>query len=150
MKEVVIDKVVKETWYEAIDGQQFRIKDECKKYEESAKCVLLAKYKQLVVKTVSEYDLHDAGSEEYMMDVVKINDDKDIDVIMQLYALYYSSPCYRQYDDKYRKMCKKAFQENDYIFIAVDSCGEDIFSPQYTRNELIAKINSICDERSSD
>ena len=145
MKEITIDKTVKETWYEASDGTRFRAKEECKRYEESAKCVLLTKYKHLVIITITEYDLHQAGSEEYSLDVVKITKEEDIDTIMQLSALYNSHQNYRQYDDKNRDMCIKALKENDYIFIARDSCGDDVFYIQYSKNELIAHINSVCD-----
>ena len=149
MKEVIVDKVIKETFYEAVDGTHFRTKEECKKYEDSAKCVLLTKYNHMVIKNIAEYDLHLAGSEEYMLDIVKIDSEEDIYIIMQLYALYNSHQSYRQYDDKYRNMCIKALQEDDYIFIARENCGEDLFYIQYSRNELIANLNSVCDEQYS-
>ena len=146
MKEVTIEKTVKESRYEAMDGTQFINREECKKYEESAKCVLLTKYKPLVVNTMSEYDVHQCGSEEYILDIVKITKEEDIDIIMQLYALYNPHSTYRQYDSKYRDMCAKAFVGNDYIFIAKESCGDDIFHIQYSKNELINNLNSICNE----
>ena len=149
MKEIVVDRVIKETWFEASDGTQFRNREECKMYEESAKCVLLTKYKSLVIDTLPEYDLHKTGSEEYMLDIVKINKEEDIDLIMQLYALYNSHSTYRKYDDEHRAMCEKALKEDDYVFIATESCGDDIFCPQYSRNELFNNINNKCNEQSS-
>ena len=149
MKEVAIEKTIKESRYEAMDGTQFINREECKKYEESARCMLLTKYKPLVINTLSEYDINNCGSEEYMLDIVKITRKEDIDIIMQLYALYNSHYSYRQYDAKYRDMCTKALVENDYIFIARESCDDDIFCIQYSRNELIANLNSICNGQTS-
>ena len=146
MREITIEKTIRESRYEAMDGTQFVSIEECEKYEESAKCVLLTKYKPLVIGNKSEYDIFQYGSEEYILDIVRITKDEDIDTIMQLYALYNPHSTYRQYDAKYRDICTKAFKENDYIFIARDSCGDDIFSIRYSRNELIDNLISICNE----
>ena len=54
MKQVEIENITKVTKYEAIDGTLFSSKEECVKYEETAKCVLLGKYKRLVVKSIKE------------------------------------------------------------------------------------------------
>ena len=63
MKEII--KEVKNTYtvYQAIDGTEFDSKEECKKYEDTAKCLLLTKYRPLVKKTVTEIDVFNTGSD---------------------------------------------------------------------------------------
>lgn len=46
MKEINVKQEVFVTKYEAMDGKQFTSKEECKKYEDSALCVLTSRYKE--------------------------------------------------------------------------------------------------------
>ena len=71
MKPIEIEKVTKVTHYEAIDGTTFTTEEECVKYEDTAKCVLLTKYKPLVKRTASECDIFNTGSDEYMIDILQ-------------------------------------------------------------------------------
>lgn len=96
MKEKIIDKIIKETIYVASDGTEFRDKEQCKKYEDTAKCALLAKYNPGVINNLSEYHLFDTGSEEYMYDLFKLQYNWQIDTIIQLHCLSY--PRYNQGD----------------------------------------------------
>ena len=92
MKEIQKETKQYVTVYEAVDGTEFTSKEECKKYEESAKCVLMTKYNKLVVKTCTEYDLFNCiGSEDETVDIIKITSLSDIDTILKLIALYYPS-----------------------------------------------------------
>jgi hypothetical protein len=90
MKEKNIDKIIKEIVYIASDGTEFRDKEQCKKYEDSAKCVLMAKYKPHVIKTISEYDLFEVGSEEYMYDLFHLQHHSQIDTLIQLDFINYN------------------------------------------------------------
>ena len=119
MKEIV--KEVKNTYtvYQAIDGTEFNSIEECKKYEDTAKCLLLTKYKPLVKKTVSEYDVFNTGSDEYMVDILQcLRDEADIDILIQLHRLYNSS---RKINDDFynnlRSKLEKCFEDKDIILI---------------------------------
>ena len=119
MKEII--KEVKNTYtvYQAIDGTEFNSIEECKKYEDTAKCLLLTKYKPLVKKTVSEIDVFNTGSDEYMVDILQcLRDEADIDILIQLHRLYNSS---RKINDDFynnlRSKLEKCFEDKDIILI---------------------------------
>lgn len=119
MKEIT--KEVKNTYtvYQASDGTEFNSVEECKKYEDTVKCLLLTKYKPLVKKTVSEYDVFNTGNDEYMMDILQcLRDEADIDVLIQLHRLYNSG---RKINDDFynnlRSRLEKCFENKDIILI---------------------------------
>jgi hypothetical protein len=90
MKEKSIDKIIKETVYVASDGTEFRDKEQCRKYEDSAKCVLMSRYTPNVIKTISEDDLFMCGSCEYKYDLFHLKHNWQIDVLIQLDFLNYN------------------------------------------------------------
>ena len=119
MKEIT--KEVKNTYtvYQASDGTEFNSVEECKKYEDTAKCLLLTKYRPLVKKTVSEIDVFNTGSDEYMVDILQcLRDEADIDILIQLHRLYNSS---RKINDDFynnlRSKLNKCFEDKDIILI---------------------------------
>ena len=50
MKEISVEKTLTVRKYEAVDGTLFDDKDECQRYENTARCVLLSKYNKLIIK----------------------------------------------------------------------------------------------------
>ncbi len=74
MKEVTKEVTRTEVaYYEAADGTHFYSKEECVKYEESAKCVVAKEIEKYRLAQMNEYELYDgAGSEEYDIDVYHI------------------------------------------------------------------------------
>lgn len=118
MKEIKEEVKSYITKYEAVDGTIFSDKAECQKYENSALAVLNSKYKKLVIKSISEYNLFNTGTDEDLLDVVKINNDSDKNVILQMWALYNS---YQAKDTKVmlekEAICDKAMIEDDVILI---------------------------------
>ena len=119
MKPIEIEKVTKTTRYEAIDGTTFTTEEECVKYEDTAKCVLLTKYKPLVKRTASECDIFNTGSDEYMIDILQyLSSESDIDILIQLHKLYCSSRKFN--DDFYNKMrskLEKCLKNRDIVLI---------------------------------
>lgn len=119
MKPIEIEKVTKVTRYEAIDGTTFTTKEECVKYEDTAKCVLLTKYKPLVKRTASECDIFNTGSDEYMIDILQyLSSESDIDILIQLHRLYCSNRNLN--DDFYNKMrskLEKCLKNRDIVLI---------------------------------
>ena len=119
MKEII--KEVKNTYtvYQASDGTEFNSKEECKKYEDTAKCLLLTKYRPLVKKTVTEIDVFNTGSDEYMVDILQcLRDEADIDILIQLHRLYNSGRKINDYFyNNLRSKLEKCFEDKDIILI---------------------------------
>lgn len=87
--ETKIKEVIETKTYElyiASDGTEFTNIEECKRYEDTAKCVLLSKYKNWVIKSTNEWEIFDAGCEESYIDIIRVSEDK-IDTILQLTKL---------------------------------------------------------------
>ena len=119
MKPIEIEKVTKVTHYEAIDGTTFTTEEECQKYEDTAKCVLLTKYKPLVKRTASECDIFNTGSDEYMIDILQyLSSESDIDILIQLHKLYCSSRKFNDdFYDKMRSKLEKCLKNKDIVLI---------------------------------
>lgn len=142
MIEKKIEIVSYKTVYEAIDGTEFTSKDECKKYEESARCVLMAKYSKLILTSDTEWNLFEMGSEDFIVDVIKLNNEKDIDVVLQLIALErYTLPSTEYMKEGEEKLIK-AFEENSPVFIG-RGCENDSFYLYGTVYEMINNLNSF-------
>lgn len=84
-----IQKEVKNyvTIYVANDGTEFKNAEECEKYEKTAKAVVLAKYKALVVKTSDECRAFTVGCDDNIVELVKVETPADADTILQAYIL---------------------------------------------------------------
>lgn len=119
MKPIEIEKVTKVTHYEAIDGTTFTTEEECVKYEDTAKCVLLTKYKPLVKRTASECDIFNTGSDEYMIDILQyLSSESDIDILIQLHRLYCSDRNFNDdFYDKMRSKLEKCLKNRDIVLI---------------------------------
>ena len=121
MKEKVNTKTIEEktVTYVAVDGTEFITSNECLSYEKSAKGMLLAKYKDILIKTVVEDMIFGFGSDDYNIDVVNVRDEKDIDMIMQLAFLF--NPDYAHEGclsaAKWREECKRAMEGKEPLFI---------------------------------
>lgn len=75
-------EVVVRTEYIAKDGTVFKDAEECKKYEETCRCVLRAEYKRLVKGNINEYDLfYENGCEDYDYDIVEIKTEEDREIV---------------------------------------------------------------------
>lgn len=116
--------------YKAIDGEIFNSKEECAKYEDTAKCLINSKYKKLVVGTISEYGLINFGSDEAEIDYIKITKEQDIDVIIQKLCIcnpYYLTEQAKESINKYRDLCLKALKNKDYILVNTGYQGDTFF-----------------------
>lgn len=144
MKTIEVEKIIKEIKYGAIDGTLFNTKDECIKYESTAKAVLLAKYKKLVVKEDTEYNLFHCGSEDCGVDLVKFNTTEDVRNVMQLFALYNPHTASTESNVSERmEMCEKALHTNDTLIIH-RGYEEDSFWIESTLGDKIAHIKESC------
>ncbi len=138
--------------YVANDGTEFRDMEECKKYEESAKCVLLVRYREIVVKSSNEYELFGFGSEDCTIDVVKPRVKEDIDLLLRIYLLENPYMADEEYKERVNKMVERmnlALNDNDFIFIG-RGCCDDGFYFEGTRNEHVQVLNRIGEPEKKD
>lgn len=144
MKEITKEKKSTYTVYQAVDGTEFGSKEECQKYEDTAKCVLLTKYKPLVKRTASEWDIFNAGSDEYMIDILQyLSSESDIDILIQLHRLYCSG---RKLNDEHyvdmRNKLEKCLKNRDIVLIGrgTEYDGYDNFFILTTLQEVTDNI----------
>lgn len=143
MKEIKqeVQKVEYVTKYEATDGTLFDDADECRKYENSARAVLLTRYKTLVINKFCEEDLFGVGSCDYGIDIVKVTDSEEIDLVLQLLILY--NPHIGKDQERlasYRKQLNTAMEDDDVVFIGRGYDDDDNF---YIMGSLINFLNKI-------
>lgn len=143
MKEITKEKKSTYTVYQAVDGTEFNSKEECQKYEDTAKCLLLTKYKPLVKRTVNEYGIFNTGSDEYMIDILQyLSSESDIDILIQLHRLY----CSRKLNDEYyvdmRNKLEKCLKNRDIVLIGrgTEYDGYDNFFILTTLQEVTDNI----------
>jgi hypothetical protein len=119
MKEIKKEVIRKEyqTVYVATDGSEFYDRNECEKYEKSAMGVVSSRYKEFVIKSTTEEDLTKCGSGDYIIEVVKLTEYDDIDVVTQLYCLFYSYNDDNEHITRVRELCKKAVKTGDPLLI---------------------------------
>ena len=144
MKEVTKEKKSTYTVYQAIDGTEFNSKEECQKYEDTAKCLLLTKYKPLVKRIVSEYDIFNTGSDEYMIDILQyLSSESDIDILIQLNRLYCGGRKLNDdFYDNMRSKLEKCLKNRDVILIGrgTEYDGYDNFYVLTTLQEITDNI----------
>ena len=134
MKEIKKERVVFDYEYEAYDGSIFKTKEECIKYEETAQCVIIKKFNDLIEYSSNECSLFNCGSDDYIIDFVKPKTQDDADTIMQMLELCNAN------DDRARKLIKEAQENNDYLLI-----GHDVYNVNniYIWNTRSSILNSI-------
>lgn len=111
MRKIEVKREEIVTLYEAVDGTTFKNEEECMKYEQSAKGVLISKYLPLVVDVTTEYKLFGCGDDDYTVELVKIEESEDIDTVMQLWIC--CNPHLLEQDERITKM-REVFKEAKY------------------------------------
>lgn len=138
MKTVEVEKTFKETWYEAVDGKQFKSQEECIKYENTTKCVIESKYKKLHYTQETEYNLFGLGAEDCYIDIIRISQDSDKDIILQKCAYYTNN---KQLLEKYSKILDTAVI-GDYVLCFSGSEYDDCFYIMCNYADYIMNLNS--------
>ena len=143
-----IERTIKEVkiTYTAIDGTEFINEEECRKYEETAECVLLSKYRPLVIKSTTEYDVFGVGSDDSTLEIVKINKPEDADILLQLYRLYnphLEKPEYKKYIDAAAKKLSLALQGSGLVFVG-RGCDDDYFWIIGSQESVMQVIKDAC------
>lgn len=134
MKEIKEEEIVYNYKYEALDGTVFNSKEECNKYEKTAECVIKKRYNDLVKYTSNECALFNCGSDDYVVDFLKVQTHDDATVIMQMLELSGDN------SGKAREFIADALKTNDYLLVGHDSCSEDYYYTYGTRTHVLNKI----------
>lgn len=152
MKE--IKKEIVRTEYEYIyvanDGTEFRSEEECRNYEESARGMLFAKYRKLVVESMSEEDLFGHGSCDNLYNIVKVETQTDADLLLQIVLFenrYLQEDEYKDRLDTFMSRINRALFEQDFLFVA-RGYEDDSFWIDGTKNELIESLRKIGEPKS--
>lgn len=132
------EKIIKEQWYRASDGTEFNSGEECEKYENSARAVLYTRYNSLIVRSSSEYEFFGFGCDDNVINVVKVETPKDVDVILQIEALTYST----NHLERSEGILKEALEKGTKVLI-YRGYNEEEFSVWMGKTELFDKINKI-------
>ena len=151
MKEIKIEKKSYDIKWEAIDGTQFYSEEECKKYEESAVMVLWARFLKLVIAKDNEYNLFKAGCEDNEVYVVKMHNEDDMSVVMQLYLL--DNPWLlnvqngEELKNRNFSLINKAYRDNDILFVG-RNCEDCIYIID-SRQSLFERLENL-DKKEAD
>lgn len=144
MKEITKENKSTYTVYQATDGTEFNSKEECQKYEDTAKCVLLTKYKPLVKRSDSEYNIFNTGSDEYIIDILRpLSTESDIDIIIQLCRLHNGGCKIKDdYYDNIRSRLEGCLRLKDTVLIGrgTEYDGYDSFYVLTTLQEISNRI----------
>lgn len=147
MKTVVRERTNVEKYevYVAADGTEFTNCDECEKYEESAKGVLMAKIRPLVVKEASQEDILGWGSCEDTVLVLKLKTQADADAVMQMMCLenkHLMENSYRDHADRVQGYVNSALATNDCLLVNLGyEC--DGFWIEGTCTSLVEKLQKF-------
>ena len=146
MKEIQKEKKVFDTWYQATDGTEFRTREECEKYEQTAHAVVRQKFLKLVIADKTEYDFFHVGSDDTTVYAVKMDSQEEADTVLQLYFL--DNPYVlrdeenpKKYKEEALNMVNTAYQEQDILFVGENYEGE-IFLIN-TRANIIEDLQMI-------
>lgn len=149
MKEGTKEIINYQTIYIATDGTEFTTKEECKKYEESAIGVLMVKYKPLLIKSTTEYDLFHVGCDDSDVDIVKITSEAEADVVRQLFYLFNPYILGDQHANRKadaEDKIKSALEGNGVLIIGRGCNGDECFWIINSKDGLINQIDNICSE----
>lgn len=127
MKEISVKQEVFVTKYEAMDGKQFTSKEECKKYEDSALCVLTSRYNELVVSSDnSEWNMFGCGCDEQKIHIIKLKNESDVDTVLQYYSLWHclNSSCNLTRE---REKLEKALTRDGLVMIGTGYENDNFF-----------------------
>lgn len=145
MKEIRTERKVFDIHYEAIDGTEFIFKEECEKYDKSAKAVLRSKFRQLVVKAGNEYTFFDVGNDESVVYAIKMVSEADVTTVKQLWELDHewmqTSTNYADRQKESYAPIDKAYKEKDILFIGEDCEGQTYIIG--TRADIIERLQNL-------
>ena len=130
MKKIQKEIKTYESVYVANDGTEFKNESECRAYDESAKGVLNARLRAIIVKKSNEESIYGVGSCDYPVEVLKPTAD-DAQTLLQAFLLYNSylteKEEYADRIERAQKLIERAINENDCLFVGRGYNGEDFW-----------------------
>ena len=136
IKKEVVTKSYVEVFI-ANDGTEFSTQSECEKYDESAKGVLLAKYAPMVVETFFEDGIFRAGYGDNTVEIVRVKNQEDADILLQLYILdhpYINDEGHKEERERIVGQLNSAI--GDFMLVG-RGCGRDYFWFYGSRKSII-------------
>ena len=145
MKEIQVETKSLKTIYRAVDGTDFTNKGDCEQYEQSARGVIMGRFKRLVIAETNEWELL-RGDDEHGVYALKIESQTDIDIVLQAY--YINNPYMlkddgnqAKYRERYESMCNRAYREKDLLLMGTNCDGDLYFLD--TKNAFIERLNNL-------
>ena len=134
--------------YIAMDGREFRDKAECEKYEQSAKAVVNANYKRLIVGTNTEEAFFGFGGCDNSVEFVKVTSKEDADTVMQMNFIINEHMAQHpgNYDttlDRMHNLLERAIKEDDILVVGRGWNDDEVFWIVGTRNSMKEEIGKI-------
>lgn len=131
MKEIEVETIVKEKQYQAVDGTIFSDKDECRRYEESARGVLEGRFSSLIVNKQNSWELN-KGYDDHDVYGVKIESSEDMATVLQLYYIDHpyilrKDGAYKEYQERYENLVEQAYRTKDILLMGRNCDGELYF-----------------------
>jgi hypothetical protein len=110
--------------YVAIDGTEFNDREECIKYENSAKVILKSKFLKLVVKETDALNLL-YGNEDTIVYYVQFREEKDIDTLIHYMCMVDSwlINVSQSEIDRLYEQARKAFNNAEPLLVSEDCDG---------------------------
>ena len=144
MKEITKERVQKYTVYQAVDGTEFSLKEDCEQYDNSAKGVLRGKLKDLIVN--DEYNGWDlmGGNEDNKILAISVPSQAAVDIILQSYYLDQSwilNDGREEFRNKVILAVNQAYKERDVILFGIN-CDDELYFID-TRNNIINRLNNL-------
>ena len=150
MKEIKKERTTTQTYYEyeAMDGTIFSDKGECEKYENTAECAIMTKYRSLVLSSEhTQYGVFGIGNDDDNIDLVKVKNPDDIDTIIQAWLItnrFYQEDKYENQRNSTYEMLKTAMEKDDIVFVN-HGYNNDGFWFDGTKYNMINKMMSLND-----
>lgn len=152
MKEIKIERKAYDIIWESFDGNRFQSREECEKYENSARAVVKQKFLKLVVASENEYSLFNAGSDDNIVYAIRMPKEEDMNTVLQLY--YLENPYVleeEEYAVKLKQracdMVSEAYEYKDILFVGENYDGEIYFIN--TRLDIIDRLKSLDKKKKS-
>ena len=141
MKEIKKEIINYVTKYQSFDGIEFNSKEECEKYENSAKGIVRSRFSKLVVRDIDEYSLF-FGNEENTVYYVQFREEGDIDTF--LHYMYLINPWLLNDDHKSQResiieLSRKAFNNDEPLLVSENYEGNMWVLD--TLSSLISRLN---------
>lgn len=140
MKKIQKEVVTYKNVWVANDGTEFAAEEECRKYDESAKGVLMAKYAQHLVKESDEDTFFGVGSDERPIEVIFVENEQIADILLQIFLMEHPYFLEEDHKESFAKITRDVHDAiGDYMLIG-RGFEYDCFWFYGSRKSIIEKI----------